>query len=100
MSGGIDEGQYKDLLHRSICGIISQGAQMQIETIYGAFTLPRYMYRKYRNFPHYDCTWVPDRRGQPAGNLRETRLVVRYRYDGLVIPACLVNWPVMRILAT
>lgn len=100
LSGAIDEGQYKDLLHRSICGIISQGTQMQIETIYGAFTLPRYMYRKYRNFPHYDCTWIPDRRGQPAGNFRETRLVVRYRYDGLVIPACLANWPVMRILAT
>ena len=97
LNGRIEDGQYRNLLHRAVRRITCYDDSLEIDCLIGSFKLPRYMYRKYRNFPHFEYHWLPMKRGVAPMSLRETRLIVNYRCNGLVLPAVLADWQFLRI---
>lgn len=76
----LDDTTFEDLLHKAVRKIICYRDRIDVETVYGNFTLKRYMKYKYRNMPRFKYEF----RGlnKKTTNISQTQLVVTYDYTG------------------
>lgn len=97
MEDRLEPHVYEDLLTDSVRQIRCFYDYLEIDTIYGSFTLKRYMDGKFRNFPKFTYEIVP-----PDGMLktpRETQIHVTYIYGENAKKDLVVDLKNMKIFA-
>lgn len=93
----VPDGEYKRLLAGAIRAIRCHEDRLEIETVYGNFTLPRYMKGKFRNLPRYTYQIVPKFEGAKVSNLNECHICVTYLYGEGRKEELIVDLSVMKI---
>ena len=97
MADGLEDYEFKDLLHRSVKKIICFHDRVEIETIYGSFPLRRYMKGKYRNFPRFKYVVRSLSRKKQVTNLNDCVINVTYLYGNSRKEELVVDLSVMKI---
>ena len=97
MNDKLEPYEFKDLLLRSVKKIVCFEDRLDIETIYGNFTMMRYMKAKYRNFPRFTYKVMPKSGKNKITNLRECLIKVTYVYEDDKNEELVVDLSVMKI---
>ena len=97
MADRLEDCQFKDLLLRSVNKIVCHLDRLEIETVYGPFTLRRYMKGNYRNFPKFKYSVRSASKTRKVTNLDDCRINVTYLYGDREKQELVVDLKVMRI---
>lgn len=97
MENGLEEHQFKDLLLRSVKKITCFHDRLEIETVYGPFTMMRYMKGNYRNFPKFKYEVKSISRRKTVTDLGDCRINVTYLYGQRKRQKLVVDLSVMKI---
>ena len=97
MDDQLEEHEFTDLLHRSVSRILCFEDRLEIKTVYGDFTMMRYMTGKYRNFPKFTYKVASIAKNRKIRNLNDCRIEVTYIYDNNATQELVVDLSVMRI---
>ena len=95
MHDELEDHVFEELLRTSIRRITCFHNHLDIETIYGSFTLMRYMNGRFRHFPHFTYNIL-----QPVGKnacLAKTQIHVTYIYEKEAVKNKLVDFEMMKI---
>ena len=91
----LEEGVYEDLLRSSVNKIRCFNDRLEIETIYGDFTLKRYMVKQYRNFPRF--TFEYNEEALKKLDVKNADIKVTYLYGNEEVAKLNVDLECMRI---
>lgn len=97
MANQLEEHEYTDLLHRSVKEIRCFYDHLEISTVYGDFTLRRYMEHKFRNLPRFKYEVVSIARNQKITDLNDCKIQVTYLYGQSEKAELIVDLSVMEI---
>ena len=95
MKGEVEEHVYEDLLRNSVKKIRCFHDHLDFETVYGNFTLDRYMDGVFRNFPKF--TYSVERAKDNPSGLRKSKVHVTYIYNDNKNESLIVDLEVMKI---
>lgn len=97
MNNSLEEYEYTDLLHRSVKQIKCFHDHLDICTVYGDFTLRRYMDLKFRNLPKFTYDIVSTSKSKKITDLTDCKILVTYLYDKNEKAELIVDLSVMEI---
>lgn len=97
MKSQLEECEFIDLLHRSVREIRCFEDRVDISTVYGDFSLPRYIENRYRNFPKYTYEVISIAKKGKITDLNDCKIHVTYIYNQNKKEELVVDLSVMEI---
>lgn len=97
MKNQLEEYEFQDLLHRSVSEIRCFEDHVDIVTVYGKFSLRRYIENRYRNFPKFTYEIHSITQKRKITDLNDCKIHVTYIYDKNEKEELVVDLSVMEI---
>ena len=97
MKNQLEECEFTDLLHRSVREIRCFEDRVDISTVYGDFSLRRYIENRYRNFPKYTYEVISIAKKGKITDLNDCKIHVTYIYNQNEKEELVVDLSVMEI---